>query len=270
MRCLSGQTNECTKNPLMFNTYGGGPVHPGGYSTHVLVHQLNILVKVPDSIPKEVACMLPCSALTAFTALKKAAPFLQEGMSRERPGRLLIVGAGGLGLWCIQLAKLMYASRNLEVNVADVISDKLETAQTYAADNTILWQTKFANFNDYMKEVRKTTQNDEYTYDATIDFVGLPDTFNVAYRSLRVAGTIISVGLYGGIVDLPLIELVAKKLHIQGNYVGTLADTKALVELLKDKNVQYPAVEFTNLDNINVTFDRLRKGQVTGRAIVKF
>ena len=254
----------------MFNTYGGGPVHPGGYSTHVLVHKLNILVKVPDSIPKEVACMLPCSALTAFTALKKAASFLQEGMSRERPGRLLIVGAGGLGLWCIQLAKLMYANRNLEVTAADVITDKLETAQTYGADKTMLWQTKFANFNDYMEEVRKTTQNGEYTYDATIDFVGLPDTFNVAYRSLRVAGTIISVGLYGGIVDLPLIELVARKLNIQGNYVGTLADLKALVELLKYKNVQYPAVEFTNLDNINETFDRLRKGQVTGRAVVKF
>ena len=185
----------------MFNTYGGGPVHPGGYSTHVLVHKLNIL---------------------------------------------------------------------LEVTIADVISDKLETAQTYGANNTILWQKKFANFDDYMAEVRKTTQNDEYTFDATIDFVGLPDTFNVAYRSVRVAGTIISVGLYGGIVDLPLIELVAKKLHIQGNYVGTLADMKALVELLKDKNVQYPTVEFTNLDNINETFDRLRKGQVTGRAIVKF
>ena len=71
-------------------------------------------------------------------------------------------------------------------------------------------------------------------------------------------------------MDLPLIELVAKKLHIKGNYVGTLADMKALVELLKAKNVQYPAVEFTNLDNINDTFDRLRKGQVTGRAIVKF
>ena len=101
--CLLGQTNECTNNPLMFNTYGGGPIHPGGYSTLVVVHKLNILVKVPDNIPPEIACMLPCSCLTAFTALKKARSSLEEGLLRNKRGRLVgavgaVIGAGGLGL----------------------------------------------------------------------------------------------------------------------------------------------------------------------------
>ena len=268
--CLSGQTNECANNPLMFNTYGGGPIHPGGYSTHVIVHKLGILVKVPNTIPPEIACTLPCSALTAFTALKKARLFLESHMTKEKSGRLLIVGAGGLGLWCIQLARLVYATANLEITVADIASTKLETAKMYGADATIVWKTKLSSFSDYVEEASRTTRNNQQPFDAAIDFVGLPDTFNVAYRCLRSSGSVISVGLYGGIVDLPLIELVVKKLHIQGNYVGTLQDMKELINLLKNKDVNYSAIEFTKLDDINDTFDRLRKGQITGRAVVKF
>ena len=59
------------------------------------------------------------------------------------------------------------------------------------------------------------------------------------------AGTVILVGLHGGNVDLPLIELVARNMNIQGNYVGTLKDMKELVELLKHKDVQYSAIQFT-------------------------
>ena len=79
----------------------------------------------------------------------------------------------------------------------------------------------------------------------------------------------IAVGLYGGIVDLPLTELVAKKMNIQGNYVGTLADMKELVELLKAKGVQYPVIQFTTLEDINNTLDRLKNGHINGRALVK-
>ena len=97
-----------------------GPVNAGGYSTYVAAHNLDILIKVPESIPKHVICMLPRSVLTTFTALKKARSFLEEGYSRNQMSKLLIAGAGGLGLWCIQIAKLMYANINIEITVADI------------------------------------------------------------------------------------------------------------------------------------------------------
>ena len=137
-------------------------------------------------------------------------------------------------------------------------------------DKTVQWKTNFDAFDDIMTQAKKTTNGEEYKYDAAVDFVGLLNTFNIAYRCLRIAGTIILDGLYSGIVDLPLIELIARKVNIQGNYVGTLTDMKELVELLKHKHVQYPAIQFTTLDDINNTFDRLQKGYVKGRAVVKF
>ena len=164
----------------------------------------------------------------------------------------------------------MFAGRNLQVTVSDVATEKLDIAKSYGADVTIQWKTNFDTFNDLMTEVKNTTEGQECKYDAAIDFVGLPNTFNIAYGCLRIAGTMIPVGLYGGIVDLPLIEPVAKKMNIQGNYVGTLADMKELVELLKDKGVQYPAIQFATLDDINNTLDRLKNGYVNGRAVVKF
>ena len=106
--CLRGCTNECTNNPKMVNNYGFSPSNAGGYSSHILAHKLHILVKVPDTIPKDVAAMLPGSGLTAYTSLKKAAQFLKEGYSRNKRAMLLVPGSGGFGLWCIQLANLVF------------------------------------------------------------------------------------------------------------------------------------------------------------------
>ena len=124
----------------MFNTYGGGPIHPGGYSTQIVVHKLNILVKFPDNIPLEIACTLPYSYLPTFTALKKARSSLEEGLLRNKCGRLLVAGAGGLGLWCTRLAKLIFAGRDLQVTVADVAVEKLDIAKTCGADKTVRWK----------------------------------------------------------------------------------------------------------------------------------
>lgn len=53
--------------------------------------------------------------------------------------RVLIVGAGGLGLWAIQLAKVMYGADNVYVIAADIGQSKLDLAKAYGADETVLW-----------------------------------------------------------------------------------------------------------------------------------
>ena len=156
--CLIGCTNECTNNPKMINNYGFSPNNAGGYSSQILAHTLQILVKVPNSIPKDVAAMLPCSGLTAYTSLKKAVQFLQEGYSRNKCAKLLVAGSGGLGLWCIQLANLMFSHLNIEVTVADVSQDKLlknVAAKERGAKTAILWQITFENVDEQLSEVQK-------------------------------------------------------------------------------------------------------------------
>ena len=68
--CKAGHTNVCSIPGAGRNSIGCGPDAPGGYQTHVLVKPQN-LMKVPPEIPMDVACMLPCSAGTAYSALVK-------------------------------------------------------------------------------------------------------------------------------------------------------------------------------------------------------
>ena len=268
--CKAGYTNECEDNPGMFFTYGLGPVNSGGYSTHVAAHNLNILIKVPESIPKHIVCMLPCSVLTVFTSLIKARSFLEEGYSRNQMSKLLVTGAGGLGLWCIQIAKQMYADKNIEITVADKAQEKLDLAKGQGADFTVQWKTQFESREMYMAEIQKTTKGGKYKFDAAIDFVGSGTTFNLSYRSLRRSGSHITVGLFGGKIEAPLVELTAKQYHIQGNVVGKLSDLKECVAFVANNTIRYPPVEFVSLENVNDTHDRLRKGEVNGRALIKF
>ena len=68
--CKAGHSNVCTTpNGHSYNN-GCGPNADGGYQTHMMVLP-HALLKVPDQVPMEVACMLPCSAGTAYSALRK-------------------------------------------------------------------------------------------------------------------------------------------------------------------------------------------------------
>ena len=269
--CVAGKTNQCAQNPLMFNSFGCGPIHLGGYASHVLSHRLDILVKVTDEIPRAIAAMIPCSGLTSFNALNRAKPYLEDGAARRGgPARLLVAGSGGLGLWATQLVKYLLAPCAVEVTAADVMEEKLDTAKKFGADFTVLWKKDFENIQDYLAEVQKTTRNGSYQFDAAIDFVGFANCFNLAYRSLRVGGTIVAVGLAADKVELPLGELIAREAHIQGNMVGTNAQMKALIEILKQNTPTYPALEFSSLDDVNASLDKLKKGQVSGRVLLAF
>ena len=202
--------------------------------------------------------------------LERPIVFLQEGFSRNQISKLLIVGAGGLGLWCIQIAKQMYANKNIEVTVADISQEKLDTAKNQGADFAIQWKTEFESREAYMAEILRTTKDGKYQFDAAIDFVGSTNTFNLAYRSLRRSGSLICVGLYGGKIEAPIMELIAKQYHIQGNVVGRLSDLKECVNFVANHSLKYPPTEFVTLDEINSTLDRLRAGQIKGRALLKF
>ncbi len=269
--CLLGRSNECDDNPANYYNYGIGPVHKGGYASHVLAHNLDILIKVPESLPQEVACMLPCSGLTAFSALKKVVSFIDDGIQSRGEGRLLIVGAGGLGNWCLQLGKAMFAGKKIAITVSDISQEKLDQAKQDGADFVQVWKTESpTNFAEYMQEMGTITQAGKHKFDAAIDFVGTKDTFNFAYRALRQAGTIVNVGLYGAIADVPLPELAIKQYVIQGNFVGTKSSLKELIDFVQDKNVKYPHLEFIKLDEINETHERMKQGKIKGRALIKF
>jgi propanol-preferring alcohol dehydrogenase len=91
--CIQGEENLCDK-PQSLGIY-----QDGGYAEYVLVPSYRYLVKVSDRIEMDVAATLPCSALTAYNAVRNAKlePYhniviATQGLSQLKEGN--IIGRG--------------------------------------------------------------------------------------------------------------------------------------------------------------------------------
>jgi len=48
------------------------------YAEYVLVKDVSNLIKVPNSLPLDVAAILPCGALAAYAAVQRVRPFVED------------------------------------------------------------------------------------------------------------------------------------------------------------------------------------------------
>ena len=209
--------------------------------------------------------MLPCSGLTTYSAVERTLPYLRAARKIRGKGRLLIIGAGGLGLWCITNIRAILKEQNIEIVCADLSTQRLEAAGEAGADETIVW-----GINDEESDlVAMTTAGGKI--DAAIDVVGSPKTSRVASNSLHNGGTLVLLGLAGGELNLPLPGLIGRSVVVQGNRTGTLTAMRELLELCGKAGADVkPATVYFPISDVNVALDQLRQGQIKGRAILKF
>jgi hypothetical protein len=55
-----------------------------------------------------VACNLPCSALTTYSAAERIRASVERACEVSGQAKVMVVGAGGLGVWCTLIVKAMY------------------------------------------------------------------------------------------------------------------------------------------------------------------
>ena len=242
---------------------GGG----GGYGSYVTVPEVQLCVKLPTNLPPEIGCMLPCSALTAYNAIKTALPTLELGIRMRGVANLLVVGCGGVGAWVTVILKRLMCYQIIKVVCADTNKEKLDAAATLGADDVIQWNKS----DDVDVLVNNTTVSGYNKIDAVVDFVGNSQTVDIGVKCLHKGGCLVLVGLAGGeyTVSLPLV--VSNSISIQGVRCGSLVQFKELVDLFVVQQCEtFPPVETISLEAINDALDRLRKGEVKGRAVIKY
>ena len=241
--CEKGDTNLCEAPKSL------GVFQDGGYAEYSIVPDYKFLIKI-SGIDLEGAASLSCSGLTAYTAVKKAIS--------NSPENILIIGAGGLGLMGIQIAKALC---NANIICADLTDEKLQKAKEMGADHTI---------NTKHSEASKTIMSicNGKGADSIIDFVNAPPTVKLGLSVIRKRGNIILVGLFGGAVDLPLVSIPLKAITIQGAYTGNYNDLVDLVDLAK-KGIIKPIISKRYiLDEANTALEDLRNRKVIGRAVI--
>lgn len=172
-----------------------GIVAGGGMAKHLNVHARETM-PVPAGLSLEQAAAIPEVFLTAYDAL------VQGGI---RPGsHVLIHAAGsGVGTAAIQLVKALGA---VSIGTSRT-PEKLERCKELGLHHTVLVGEE--GFADAVKALGGA--------DLVLDTIGakyLKDNI----RSLRKQGTIVTVGLLGGVkAELNLGALLAKRGHIIGS-----------------------------------------------------
>jgi D-arabinose 1-dehydrogenase-like Zn-dependent alcohol dehydrogenase len=241
--CNTGCENECTRmRPL-------GVIRDGGYATHVLVDHPKFLIDV-EGLDLDTVTPYSCSGVTVYNALKKAGP-MHEGEW------LAVMGAGGLGLNAVGIARAMGFERIVSVDIDD---RKLQAAVEMGADAVLN-----GSRDDALEELRRITGNQLL---AVVDTVGAPSTSRLAIHGLIKMGRYVVVGLYGGTLSMPLPWLPQKYLTVRGSYVGNCNDLRELIALVKAGKVKEIPVSSRPLSEVSETLDDLKAGKITGRVVL--
>ena len=240
--CLRGDENLCL-TPRNLGVFSNG-----GYATHLMVPHPRYLFDIGD-MPPEKAAPLACSGITAYSALKKV-PTL-----RDEP--LVIIGAGGVGLMGVTLAKAMGSKG---VIVVDIDAGKRAAAEKAGAIATVDGKAP-----DAVKQIQALTGGGAW---AVIDFVGSSSTAKLGSDALIKGGKLIIVGLFGGDITVPPPFFPMRAMAIQGSYVGSLTEMKELLDLVRRTGLPAVPLATRPLSEVNAALNDLRAGTVVGRVVV--
>jgi alcohol dehydrogenase, propanol-preferring len=242
--CRIGQENLCDK-PRSLGIYTDG-----GYADYVLVPNYKYLVKLDEDMDLDASATLSCSALTAYGAIKNT--------DLKPNNNVVIVGAGGLGLMAMQIAKAISGAKIIAMDLDD---QKLDIAKKNGADNTINSKKQ-----DPLKAIMELT--DKMGADAIIDFVNASKTVETDVQLLRRRGKLVLVGLFGGELKLNLITMPTRAYKIIGSYTGSISEMVELVSLAKRGVIKPVVSNRFRLDQATEALTMLKEGKVVGRGVI--
>ena len=241
--CRSGDEVNCASGAAL------GTRRPGGYAEHVMVPHPRYLLDY-GSLPSDVAATCACSGLTAYSAWRKL-PSMSEH------DRVLIIGAGGLGLAALHLGR---AATSANIVVADIDATKLKGALDSGAKEVVHLGTQ--------SDPAQTDPRLQGRFRGVIDFVGSPASLQCALGACVRGGTVVVVGLFGGSMELSTALLPMRNLSLRGSYVGSLTEMQELLGLMQRGGIPFVPTERRPLHQANKALDDLAAGKVYGRVML--
>ncbi|HEY4142761.1 MAG TPA: alcohol dehydrogenase, partial [Pseudolabrys sp.] len=190
--CKRGEEQLC-KTPRNLGVFSDG-----GYADYIMVPHPRYLFDIGDMAPEKVA-PLACSGITTFSAIKKAGSII-----KDEP--LVIIGAGGLGLMCLALNKMMGNKGAIVVDIDPVKRDAAMKAGALAVVD--------GKAPDAAAQIIKLTNGGAW---AVNDYVGSSTTVQLGVDCITKGGKIIVVGLFGGDITVSTPFFPLKAMAIQGS-----------------------------------------------------
>ncbi len=223
----------------------------GGYADHIVVPDAKYLIDIGDLDPAMIA-PYACSGITTFSALNKV------GAKTFQKHPVVIMGAGGLGLMCLELLKAQGGAGAIVVDI--------DPAKRQAALDAGALAAVDGAAPDAAAQIIKA--NGGKMVQAVIDLVGAPSTTSLAFDTLIKGGKLVIVGLFGGAAPWPIAFIPMKALQILGSYTGSLAEMHDLMKLVREGKVKPVPVHKHPLADADKVLTSLREGKVIGRAVL--
>ncbi|MEQ1827672.1 MAG: galactitol-1-phosphate 5-dehydrogenase [Pirellula sp.] len=239
--CRAGSINLCEARQVLgvsCNEFR----RQGAFAQFVTVPQ-NIAYRIPDSLSFEHAAMIEAVSIAVHATNRTP---------RHLGGTVAVVGAGMIGLLCIQTLRLAGFAKVIAIDLED---EKLKLASQLGASHTIN-----ARSEDPVAKVLSLTNG--RGVDASMEVVGAKAPVNTCFQVVRRGGSVTLVGNLTPNVELPLQTVVTRELSIYGSCASN-GEIPQCIELLSSGAIQVaPLITATaRLDETAAWFDRLYAGE---------
>jgi L-iditol 2-dehydrogenase len=212
--CVRGMKHMC-QNGVVLGSSRVRLSH-GAMQEYIIVPPRQVF-RLPDNISYEEGCTLDFVG-NALHVLNRAESKIGD--------TFLIVGTGAIGLVMVQLAKLRGAGKIIAV---DTSAAKLELAKSYGADRTV---------NPLHEDVLQVVFDETggFGVDIAIEAVGIPATYEMVVKALKIQGKVLALGYAVNEVNIPIQPLLFRELTIIG-CTGFVFEGETVLEMISKGSI---------------------------------
>ena len=261
--CLRGRPWYCfaTHNATQKMTLGGVELSPalgiGAFAEKTLV-AAGQATKVDPAARPEVAGLIGCGVMAGLGAAMNTG-----GVGRG--DSVAVFGCGGVGDAAIAGSRLAGAHTIIAVDIDD---RKLDIARNFGATHTVN-----STNEDPIEAIRGLTGGNGV--DVAIEAVGLPATYEQAFYSRDLAGTVVLVGVPNPEmkIELPMIEVFGRGGTLKSSWYGDCLpsrDFPMLIDLYLQGRLDLDRFvsETIALDEVEEAFHAMERGEVLRSVVV--
>jgi len=239
--CKEGLLNRCATRQVLGVSVPEFKRH-GAFAEFVAVPHW-IVAKLPADMSFVQAALLEPASIGTHAANR---PSITDNDT------VLVIGAGTIGLFILQAAKLRGAKKTI---ACDINGFRLDLAKQIGADECID-PHKIALTNAVHG------QTNGLGADVTFEAVGFAETFHQAVSATKTGGTLVAVGNVAKEIEFNLQELVSRELTFTGSYASA-GEFRTCIDLIASGRINVaPLVsEVRPLEEGPAAFKRLLKAE---------
>jgi L-iditol 2-dehydrogenase len=198
--CRTGYYNRCERRQVLGVSTPDFKRH-GAFAEYVVVPWW-IVSKIPDNLSFIHAALLEPVSIGVHAANR--APISADDT-------VLIIGAGTIGLFVLQAAKLKGARK---IFVADINEFRLDVAKKLGANEVI--NPEKSDLKDIIFE-----QTNNKGVNVSFEVVGYASTFQDAVSVTKMGGHLVAVGNLEKMAEFDLQQFIASELTFTGSYASS-------------------------------------------------